>query len=363
MQKPVDMNVANAIAAGFQPDALTQVVAFAEACGAGLPLDTGKMMFDANTASGEGALAAMMGPMKERGPSTGVVLRNGMLAASWGTPERADVAFSLAKSCLNALTGLALGKGLIRNLDEPVSTTVKASWFEGPHNGAVTWRQMLQLTSEWNGTLFDRPDSIDWHRAVGGSVSKVPKGSPRELAVPGAHWEYNDVRINALSLALMLLYGEPLPQVLQREIMAPLGMSPDWRWLGFDKSTVRWRGGDLPFVPGGSHWGGGLHISALDLARLGQLYLQDGHWQDRKILPEGWIAETLRPGLNPAYGLLWWLNTAPALPQFSGNTFWAAGLGGNILLIEPAADLVVVIRWVEMKERDLILSGIRSAIA
>ncbi|MBZ9603617.1 serine hydrolase domain-containing protein [Phyllobacterium chamaecytisi] len=349
----------NADQSFFDSDALSKVVSFAAACGTEIPTDTGQLMYEANLAGGEGPLAALMGPMKDRGPSTGVIIRRDKLVASWGTPDRADVAFSLTKIFVNALAGIAYRDGLISDLDAPVSASVEADWFSGPHNGSVTWHQLLQLTSEWTGTLFGRPDSIDWHRAVGGAVAILPKGSFREIQVPGSYWEYNDVRINALCAALTILFQEPLPVVLDRNLMRPLGASQTWTWNGFQESDIDWHGRKIQFVPGGSHWGGGMQVSAIDLALIGQLYLRRGIWNGERILPDRWVDISLRPSpLKPEYGFLWWLNTNETFSAFSKGTFWAAGLGGNLLLADPEHELVVVLRWIEAASRDKVLRTI-----
>lgn len=347
----------------FDPDAIAAIVSFAAGCGIDIPTDTGELMYRANLAGGEGELAALMGPMKDRGPSTGLITHRGDLVASWGTPDRPDVAFSLVKIFVNALAGIAFREGLITDPDAPVSATVATQWFCGPHNSQVTWRQLLQLTSEWTGTLFGRPDSIDWHRAVGGAVAAKPKGSPRPIQPPGSYWEYNDVRINALCVALTLLFGEPLPDVLDRKLMRPLGASPTWSWNGFSKADLESEDRTIAFVPGGSHWGGGMQVSAFDLALVGQLYLQRGMWSGEQLLPADWIETSLHPSpLKPDYGLLWWLNTNGTFGEFSRAAFWAAGLGGNFLLADPKRELLIVLRWIEVTSRDKVLQMITAGL-
>src|SRR5438132_13103220 len=91
--------------------------------------------------------------------------------------------------------------------------------FDPPHNDAITWHQLLQQTSEWGGLLWDKPDQIDRNRAVGGRPSTAPKGSHRDLLTPGEFWEYNDVRVNRLSLALLRVWRRPLPEVFRELVM------------------------------------------------------------------------------------------------------------------------------------------------
>src|SRR5207249_1708792 len=105
----------------------------------------------------------------------------------------------------------------------------------------------------------------------------------------------------------------------------------------------------LECVSGGSHWGGGMEMHAEDQALVGQLMLRRGDWEDRRVLPESWIAQSLVPcRLNPNYGLLWWLNTGRRrYPSATEASFFASGAGGNITWIDPLHDLVAVMRWMD----------------
>src|SRR4051812_11322906 len=121
---------------------------------------------------------AILGPTKPRGGPNGLVLRRGRLVARWGDTRQIDMTFSVAKSYLAILAGLAVGDGLIPELDAPVRGLVEDGGFEGPHNGAVTRRQLLQNTSEWEGTLFGKSDLIDRGRNLQ-VEGQGKKGLPR----------------------------------------------------------------------------------------------------------------------------------------------------------------------------------------
>ncbi len=99
------------------------------------------------------------------------------------------------------------------------------------------------------------------------------------MQVPGTRWEYNDVRINQFSLALLHLFGRPLPEVFREPIMRPLGASENWRWVGYDNAWVEVGGRRVLSVPGGTHWGGGLSISANDQIKGGPTVLGSGQGQ------------------------------------------------------------------------------------
>ena len=203
------------------------------------------------------------------------------MVAHWGDTRQVDFTFSVAKSYLSLLAGIAVADGLIAELDEPVGRTVDDGGFDGPHNGAITWRHLLQQTSEWEGTLFGKSDIVDRNRnlAVEG---KGRKGDARPLRPPGTFWEYNDVRVNRLALALLRRFRRPLPEVFAERIMRPIGASSDWSWHGYRTSMVEIDGRMIESVSGGSHWGGGIAIHAEDQARIGLLMLRRGAWEGRQ---------------------------------------------------------------------------------
>jgi CubicO group peptidase (beta-lactamase class C family) len=290
----------------------------------------------------------ILGPVRPRGGPNGLVLRGGAVVARWGDTGQADFTFSVAKSYLSLLAGVAVADGLIADIDDPVRRTVDDGGFDGPHNGAITWRHLLQQTSEWEGTLFGKSDIVDRNRSLA-MEGKGRKGDARPLRPPGTFWEYNDVRVNRLALALLRVFRRPLPEVFAERIMRPIGASDDWSWHGYRTSMVEIDGRWICSVSGGSHWGGGVAMHAEDQARIGLLMLHRGVWQGRRLLPESWIAESLRPcALHSNYGLLWWLNTGRArYPAASEASFFASGAGGNIIWIDPTNDLVGVMRWMD----------------
>jgi CubicO group peptidase (beta-lactamase class C family) len=307
----------------------------------------------------------IIGPVAPRGGPNGVVLRHGRLVARWGDTRQVDMTFSVAKSYLALLAGLAVADGLIpANLDARVAESVDDGGFEGPHNGAITWRHLLQNTSEWEGTLFGKSDLIDRGRnlAVEGQGRK---GLPRPLNAPGTYWEYNDVRVNRLSLALLRRFGRPLPEVFAERIMRPIGASADWSWHGYETSWVEVPGhGRVQSVSGGGHWGGGVFIHAEDQARIGLLASQDGVWEGRRLLPEGWVAACRTPcAQNPVYGLLWWLNTGlMKWPSASAESFCFSGAGGNTTWVDPKHGLVAVTRWLDPAALDGFMWRVTQAV-
>ncbi len=290
-----------------------------------------------------------LGPLHLRGGVSGVVLQHGREVASWGEPDRCDQTFSVAKTYLGLLAGVAHGRGLLPDADEPVAVRLPGIGFDSAHNRPITWRQLFDQTSEWEGSCFGLPDQVDRWRTVAHDP-KPPggrKGDARPLQTPGTYWEYNDVRINQLALALLHLFGKPLPEVFADALMQPLGASSDWQWQGYDAAWVDIAGRRVQSVPGGTHWGGGVAISARDQARLGQLMLNEGRHGDQQLVPAAWVQQMRQPGaLAPFYGWLMWLNSdGLQFPGASAASSFMVGAGGHYVWIEPEFDAVVVVRW------------------
>ena len=295
-----------------------------------------------------------LGPVRPRGGPNGLLLRHGEIVAEWGDTARVDMTFSVAKSYLAILAGLAWDRGLFADPHDPVRRTVDDGGFDPPRNDAITWHHLLQQTSEWEGVLWDKPDLIDRNRASAGRPSAAPKGTHRDLRPPGGFWEYNDVRVNRLALALLRLWRRPLPEVFRELVMDPIGASPDWEWHGYRNSWVELDGRRVQSVSGGGHWGGGVFIHARDQARIGLMLLRRGVWGSRRIISQAWIDRMLEPcPLHPQYGYLWWLNTGRGLyPSASAKSYCARGAGGNLTWVDPENDLVAVLRWTDPAAMD-----------
>jgi CubicO group peptidase (beta-lactamase class C family) len=291
--------------------------------------------------NGDPSHRQVVGPLLEASGASGVVVHRGWVIAEWGDPAVPEMLFSATKTLVSTVAGLAVDQKLI-DVHTPVAAAVDHSIFATASAGDITWHHLLQQTSQWRGELWGKPTWVDAQsRREGGE----PEGGP-----PGSGWAYNDVRVNLLCLALTILLGEPLPAILREGVLEPLGASTTWSWHGYRNSFIDVDGGAVPVVSGGAHWGGGVWMSANDLALLGELYRRRGRWTDQQLITDDWIDRSWRPcKLNPDYGYLWWLNdrrrVQPAAPS-SGRC--ARGNGGRHLLwIDPDRDLVIASHWTE----------------
>ncbi|HET9986144.1 MAG TPA: serine hydrolase [Longimicrobiales bacterium] len=301
----------------------------------------------------EDTFGLAVGPVPEsRGGPAGMVIRHGYIVAEWGDPKRVDLTFSATKSFVSTTLGLAYDAGMIKDVNEPIANTIKNGMFASEHNRKITWQNLLQQTSEWEGTLWQMPDTFDLYHRRNRKVGRQE---------PGKYWEYNDVRVNLTAYVGMLLWKRPLPEVLKEKIMDPIGASETWSWHGYNTSNVVLDGKRMNSVSGGGHWGGGLWINARDMGRFGLLFLRDGVWNGKRLISSKWIDLATTPtDIRPVYGYLWWLTPESAKgPGQPVEQFAARGHGGNTIWVDRTHDLVVVTRWFggDWKEFEKLIVG------
>jgi CubicO group peptidase (beta-lactamase class C family) len=303
---------------------------------------------------------APLGPVpKQRAATNGIILRHGYIVAEFGDPKANDPVYSVAKSFLSTVCSLAVAQGLIADVNDPVAKYIHDGGYDSPHNAKITWKNHLQQTSEWEGSMWGKNANFMGAEEFGAGEMK-----PRAIEEPGSHWEYNDVRINRFSLSLLRLFGKPLPEVLKENIMDPIGASQTWRWMGYYNSKVEINGREIESVTGGTRWGGGLWINSEDLARFGLLILNHGKWKNRQLVSEQWLKDAVTPGEHgPDYGYLWWLNTKrEQWPSGPASSFAAIGNGANTIWIDPEHDIVVVWRWCQSAAMDGMVQRIVGAV-
>jgi len=319
---------------GLDPAKLADAVAFAQSHESNREMDFSDQ---------ERIFGTLLGSVPTiRAHTNGVVIYKGYAVAEFGDTTWADPTYSVAKSMLSTVAGIAMRDGRITSLDEAVVNTIKDGGYDSPRNSQITWRMHLQQESEWEGNMWGKQDNFIGHEAFGQGEMK-----PREQLKPGTHYEYNDVRINRLALSLLRTFQKPVPDVFRDEVMNVIGASNTWRWIPYHNSFVDLNGRKVASVSGGTRWGGGVWINSWDMARFGYLWLRGGKWGDKQIVPAAYVKAALTPSAHgPDYGYLWWLNTkGKGLPGLPTNAFSANGAGSNTITVSPDNDLVVVWRW------------------
>jgi len=322
-----------------------------------------------------------VGPMLERGGLSGIVIYKGYIIAKWGDPSKVESCNSVTKSFVSSTIGLAYERGLIRSLEDKVYTYLppietapfteetknqnpidKKSFifpFDTPHNQKISWDNLLRQTSDWEGTLWGKPDWAD-----------RPNDKPQEWLTrtrnePGSTWKYNDTRVNAIALAATLVWHRPLPEVLRELIMDPIGSSNTWHWTGYRNSWIVLDGKVIQSVSGGGHFGGGMFISAMDMARFGLLSYHKGNWNGKQLIPEKWIELSTTPtSANTGYGFMnYFLNTdKKLLPSAPEDVFVHIGNGTNMIYVDRKNELVAVVRWIDNAAMDGFVSRMLSSL-
>jgi len=278
----------------------------------------------------------------KRAATNGVVIYKGYVVAEFGDTNFVDPTYSVAKSMLSTVAGVAVREGKIPDLNQPVAQLVQDGGYASPHNAPITWKHHLQQESEWEGSMWGKNADFIGREAFGAGERK-----PRQFGAPGSYYEYNDARINRFALSLLRVFGKPVPEVFQQEVMDPIGASNTWKWVPYTNSYVDINGKLMPSVSGGTRWGGGMWINSWDMARFGYLWLRNGAWNGQQIVPQDYVKAALSPSEHgPDYGYLWWLNTkGKNLPGLPATAYAALGAGSNDIVVSPEHDLVIVWRW------------------
>jgi len=303
----------------------------------------------------------ILGPTKKRGGPAGMILKNGYVVAQWGDTKRVDMTFSVTKSFLSTMAGLAEDQGLIEDTRNLVGDYVWDGTFDGAHNSKITWEHLLQQNSAWSGELWGGKDWADRPPSKG-NIDDWKMEMPKE---PGTVMEYNDVRVNVLAYSLTQVWRKPMPLVLKENIMDNIGASTTWRWYGYDNAWTEIDGLQMKSVTGGGHSGAGMFINTQDMARFGLLFLNNGRWENKQLISEEWIKKATTPSIpNSNYGYMWWLNKKGERhwEGLSENIYYAAGFGGNFIVIDKENDLVVVTRWLEPNKIGAFMKKVNAAL-
>lgn len=261
-----------------------------------------------------------------------VVLREGRLAyeryyGGWTRDTLADVR-SVTKSVVSTLAGIAIDQGRIRGLDQPITDFLRAPEFDVDFvHTLVTVRHLLMMTSGFYWAENNVAGYNDWIT----SADHIDYLLGRDFqSQPGTSFTYNSAAVHLLGVVIEKAVGMSLPEYADRVLFGPLGIAArEWEDLS----------------PGYVNGGAGLDLRPRDLARFGQLYLQQGWSGESPIVPAAWIAEATTSrwaslgGVGPisdtSYGFLWWLD-------LDNDAFFAWGFGGQFVYVVPRLDLVVV---------------------
>ena len=233
---------------------------------------------------------AALGKLKAKAEAEGsdavVIVKDGLLIADWdfGKKRGPIHAMSATKSVVNLAVGRLIDEGKIKSLDQPVADFFP-EWRQG-RKRKITIRHLLNHTSG----LEDKSTTSE----ISPSPDYVQFALAADLvADPGSRFFYSNKATNLLAGVVLKASARPLDEYVKQEIFTPLGIT-DFTWSKDDA--------------GNPHGMAGLYITAVDLAKIGQLMLDEGVWQGHRILSRDWISESIRQGqpYDVTSGLLWW---------------------------------------------------------
>jgi CubicO group peptidase (beta-lactamase class C family) len=234
-----------------------------------------------------------------------------------------DNSWSMAKSITDALVGIAIKDGKITGVDQSAADFIP-QW-RGTDKEEITLRNLLSMTSGllWNEDYFAKSDvttMITSDDQTGYAIDR-----PR-LHNPGDDWYYSSGDTQLFSAVIKAATGMEAGQYAQEKLFEPIGIKGAW----WDTDNA---GNTMTYCC--------VHTTARNFARFGYLFLRNGRWNDAQIVPQAWVAESVKPSQweNPSYGYFWWL---PDLPDVPKDMFMADGFQTKRIYVIPSLDIVAV---------------------
>lgn len=252
-----------------------------------------------------------------------------------GGPDVQWISFSVAKSFVSALVGIAIAEGFIAGLDSQISDYVTVP--PGSAYDGVTIKDVLQMSSgaRWDETYSDPGSEVFRLGAAmgpGGSLLAFVCGMVRDTP-PGTLCRYNSGDTQMLGQLLVAATGRSISDYMHEKLMRPLGMNAAGYWL------IDSVGMEMAFA--------GVNLIARDFAKLGELYRRGGMWDGRQVVPAAWVRASVTPDaphLLPGniksvpfgYGYQWWI------PESERDEFLAAGVYNQFVYVDPSREVVIV---------------------
>ena len=308
----------------------------------------------------------------ERVTATGLlVIQNGRIVNEQyfqgADAQSRFTSWSVAKSFVSTLVGMALDEGKIKSIDDPITRYVPS--LAGSGYNEVPIRHVLQMASgvkfdEIYGDQFSDINLFFYKTLIFGQRADDVMAEYGRARPSGEVFHYISINTQALGMLLRAVYDKPLDKLLEEKLWQPLGMEGDALW------NVDSQGADgvaLAFCC--------LNAQLRDYAKLGQLYLQQGRWQGEQLIPQAWVQEATKPGaafLEPGaspydygqrgYQYQWWV------PPNYEREYFAAGVWGQYIYVSEIDNLVITRTSVDpdfrenMAETIAVFRAIRDAL-
>jgi CubicO group peptidase (beta-lactamase class C family) len=247
--------------------------------------------------------------------------------------ESLETSFSVAKSFVSTLVGIAIDSGLIGSVDDPVTAYVPELAARDPRFREITLRDLLTMTSGIRyreGGGFPWPLGDDTYTYYGVDLRDAALNRTRIEGPPGIGWQYNNYNPLLLGLVLERAAKTSVSEFMATRLWQPLGAEADATWSldsersGFEKMES------------------GLNARAVDYARFGLLFLHNGEWNGRRIVSEDWVRaatgadKATDPAYYYGYRYFWWIDVDRP------GRFYALGKYGQYVYVAPDAEVVIV---------------------
>ncbi len=275
----------------------------------------------------------LSGELEAHGSVAFLVIRNDSVVHEqyWDGYDGSSLSnsFSMAKSFISALIGIAMAEGKINSLDDAVADYLPG--FDHDDNRKLTIRHLLTMSSalDWDeqyASLFSQTTEAYYGKRLGKQMMRL-----KVTGDPGKAYDYMSCNTQLLGLVLRKATGTKISHYATEKLWTPMQASHDARW-----SLGRKRGIEKAYCC--------LYSNARDFARIGKLYLDSGRWNGRQLVPEEYVLASLRPAPlldkgqpNKIYGYHWWLDNIDGHP-----IFYARGILGQYVIALPEEDLIIV---------------------
>jgi hypothetical protein len=228
--------------------------------------------------------------------------------------------FSVAKPVVSALVGIAIAEGHIRTVEDPVTAYLPELAERDPRFSRITLRHLLTMSSG----LREQDPYYDL------DLRAVVQEDTEVVEPPGQEFAYNNVVPQLVGLVLERATGRSVSAYLEEKLWGPLGMDADGSWsMDSDES-----GFELMQA--------GLNGRAIDFAKFGALYLNEGSWRGNQLVPRAWVTESTRVDMvtdpSPEFQYYWWTRADSQTP----NDFWGMGKHGQFIYVAPEQGVVLV---------------------
>lgn len=273
--------------------------------------------------------------LKEIGTTALLIIRNDTILLEQYEEGATDTtisnSFSMAKSYVSTLIGIALKQGLIKSLDQPVGDFLTE--FKVWEKSKITLRHCLMMSSglKWKEEYLNPFSSVT--QAYYGNDIQKQISELKAIKIPGQGFEYKGSDTQILAFVLEKIYRKNLSQIASEQLWSPLGAGHSALW-SLDKEGGREKASCC------------LNATARDFALLGRLYLRMGEWNQKHLLNSEYIKLATSPILlldkeakaTNYYGYQWWL-----LPEYAERgIYYARGVGGQYIIVIPDENTIIV---------------------